>query len=266
MKKVIIQAAISITIFFTAWYSLTQINWLKIFAVQQTKDATEEKLGNLFWESFKQNNTENTTPEVFNPIDSIVTQIAAANDVERSSIKLHILNNPQVNAFALPGGHLVVYSGLINKTANQNEFVGVLCHEIAHIQKKHVMQKLVTEVGLAALLAITAGKAGGEATKQLLKTLTGAAFDRSLEKEADITAVDYMVSSKIDAAPFANFLYKLSLTEPEMVNNLGWLNTHPASAERAEYITNYSKGKVTKPTQLLNASTWRILKEATATQ
>ena len=145
MKKPIIQGLITILLFFGTWYVLTQIDWMKIFKVQQVTDKTEQKLGELFWEVFKKSEKEVKNTLVVNSVDSIVTQVCKTNKIDRSKLKIHILDKEDVNAFALPNGHLIIYSGLILNSDNQEELVGVVCHEIAHIELNHVMKKLVKE-------------------------------------------------------------------------------------------------------------------------
>ena len=69
----------------------------------------------------------------------------------------------EVNAFALPNGHLVIYSGLILNSDNQEQFSGVICHEIAHIRLKHVIKKLIKELGFSVIISMTTGSYGSEA-------------------------------------------------------------------------------------------------------
>jgi len=90
--------------------------------------------------------------------------------------------------------------------------------------------------------------------------LSSSAFDRSLEKEADIKAVDYLVNANLNPEPFAYFLYKLSETENEAAKYLTWISTHPDSKERAEYIIEYGKGKKTQYKPVLSIDTWDKLK------
>lgn len=260
MKKPIIQGIITILLFFGTWYTLTQIDWMKIFKVQQVTDKTEQKLGELFWEVFKKTEKEITNKLTVNSIDSIVTHICKSNNIDREKIKVHILSKDEINAFALPNRHLIVFSGLILNSDNQEELAGVICHEIAHIELNHVMKKLVKEIGLSVLISMTTGNGGSEVIKETAKLLSSSAFDRSLEKEADIKAVDYLVNAKINPEPFANFLYKLSDKEHEATKYLTWISTHPESKERAEYIIEYSKGKLTDYIQILSNETWDKLK------
>jgi predicted Zn-dependent protease len=261
MKKSIIQGLITIALFFATWFVLIQIDWVTIFKVQKITDKTEDKLGELFWEIFQKTEREKKNPFAVSSVDSIVTKICFANKIDRESIKIHILDKDDINAFALPNGHLIVYSGLILNSDNQEELSGVICHEIAHIQLNHVMKKLVKEVGLSVLISMTTGKGGSETGKEAAKMLSSSAFDRSLEKEADIKAVDYLIKAKIDPKPFANFLYKFSDKENEATKYLTWISTHPESKERAEYIIEYSRDKKVKYEAILTNDTWDKIKE-----
>ncbi len=261
MKKIFFQGAVSILLFFGTWFILTKIDWVSVFKVQKATDKTEEKLGDLFWKIVQETEKENKNPFVINSIDSIVNQICTSNKIDRKFIKIHIINKDDVNAFALPNGHLVIYSGLIKNSDNQEELSGVVGHEIAHINLNHVMKKLVKEIGLSVLISMTTGNSGYEVIKETAKMLSSSAFDRSLEKEADIKAVDYLVQAKINPEPFAEFLFKLSDEENTATKYLTWISTHPDSRERAEYIIEYSKDKKTKFSSVIELETWDKLKE-----
>lgn len=261
MKKPIIQGIIIIFLFFGTWYALTQIDWMKVFQVQQVTDKTEQKLGELFWEVFKKSEKEIKNIHVVNSVDSIVTHICKANNIDRNKLKIHVLNNDEVNAFALPNGHIIIYSGLILNADNQEELAGVICHEIAHIELNHVMKKLVKEIGLSVLISMTTGNTGAEVIKEAARMLSSSAFDRSLEKEADIKAVDYLINANVNPEPFADFLYRLSYPEHEATKYLTWISTHPDSKERAKYIIEYSKGRLIDYKPILSNETWDKLKE-----
>lgn len=260
MKKPIIQGLITIHLFFGTWLALTQIDWMKAFKVQQVSDKTEQKLGELFWEVFKKSEKEINNSHIVNSVDSVVTHICNANKIDRSKLKIHVLDKDDINAFALPNGHLIIYSGLIINSDNQEELAGVICHEIAHIELNHVMKKLVKEIGLSVLISMTTGNTGVEVIKETAKILSSSAFDRSLEKEADKKGVDYLVNANINPEHFADFIYKLSETEHEAIKYITWINTHPDSKDRAEYIIEYSKGKETEFKAILANETWAKLK------
>ena len=261
MKKVFLQGLTIIVLFFLTWFLLSQIDWYTIFKIKKVTDKTEEKLGDLFLNILQKTEKENKNTFVINVIDSIVNKICLANKIDREIIKIHIINKDEINAFALPNGHLLVYSGLILSSENQEELSGVICHEIAHIELNHIMKKLIKEVGLTALISMTAGNNGTEIIKQTVKLLSSSAFDRSLEKAADIKAIDYLVKSKINPQPFANFLYALAEKENESDKYFAWISSHPESKERGKYITEYSKTITIKYEPILSLNTWDKLKE-----
>ncbi len=261
MKKTIIQGAITVFLFFGTWFALTKVDWVKIFNVQKVTDKTEQKLGELFWDLFKKQEKEINSIDLVCPIDSIITHICRANRIDRKSIKVHVLDKDEINAFALPNGHLIVYTGLIKNADNEEELAGVICHEIGHIELNHVMKKLLKEVGISVLVSMTSGNGGTEIIKETSKILSSSAFDRQLEKDADLKAVDYLISAKLNPESFANFLYKLSDKEDETTKYLTWISTHPDSKERAKYIVEYCKDKLTDFEPILSIETWEKMKE-----
>ncbi|MEY4931655.1 MAG: hypothetical protein RI909_2379 [Bacteroidota bacterium] len=261
MKKVIFQGLIIIAIFFATLFTLRQINWMSLFQVEQATEKLEEKLGDLFWDVFNKSENEIRNITIKSGIDSIVSKLCDKNRLDRSRIKVHILNKDEINAFALPNGHLVIYSGLILASENPEELSGVISHELAHIELNHVMKKLIKEVGLSMLISMTTSGGGSEIIKETAKTLSSSAFDRTLEKEADIKAVDYLIKSNIDVESFANFLFRLSDSDTEITKYFSWISTHPESKERASYIIDYSRGRVINKKSILHEETWKNLVE-----
>lgn len=260
MKNIFIQGLIIVMLFFSTWFVLTQVDWMTILKIENRTNKTEEKLGEFFLENFKKSEKENTNLFVAKAIDSIVSKICTENEIDKKIIKVHIFDKDEVNAFALPNGHLLIYSGLILASDNQEELSGVICHEIAHIQLNHLMKKLIKEVGLSVLISMSTGNGGPEVIGETLRLLSSSAFDRTLEEAADIKAVAYLVKAKINPEPFANFLYKLSENETEAMKYISWTSTHPDSKERAEYVIEYGKNKAATYEPVLSTSTWEQLK------
>lgn len=262
MKKVIIQGIVGLTLLLSTWLLLNQIDWMNLLNVEKATAKTEIKLGELYWNIFKNSEEVNKETLVNKTVDSLVVKICEQNNIDRDHIKVHVLNKDEVNAFALPNGHLVIYSGLILASDSPEELSGVISHEIAHIELKHVMRKLINEIGLSVLISMTTGNGSKEIITQTAKLLSTKAFDRDLEKEADLKAVDYLLKSKIASEPFANFLYKLSTKENDLPEALSWVSTHPELKERAKYILEYTNNqKVIKPEILLTEKSWKELQE-----
>jgi len=261
MNKLILQGSFIIISFFALWAVLNKVDWMTIFKVEEATKTTEEKLGDLFWDLMNRTEKEIHVKEITAPLDSLLSKICIANEIDQSQIKLHITERDEINAFALPNKHLVIFSGLISASENEAELSGVICHELAHIELNHVMKKLIKEIGLSVIISITTGNSGSELSKEAIKLLSSSAYDRKLEEEADIKAIDLLLKSRIDPEPFANFLYKMADNDSKIEQNLSWISTHPDSKERAEYIIEYAKNKSGIIEPVLTKDTWDKLKE-----
>ena len=223
--------------FATGVYLLvSRVNWMKLFRIEKMTDALEQKLGDMVWSGMEEQSIEEGKD--FNNVDKLITSLCKANGIDRNKIKLHIIPDSEINAFALPDRHMVVHTGLINSVKSDDELSGVLAHEIAHMELSHVMKKLLKQMGYSVLISITTGDAGGGAIKELLGMLSSTAYDRKLEKDADLKAVEYLKNTGISPNGFADFLYRLGDKDGSF-GNLSWISTHPDSKERAKYIREY---------------------------
>lgn len=241
------------------WLGFNQINWMQLFGVKEMTDKTEQKLGDLLWD-FQRRTGEILDDEPGKEaLDSLVWRICEKNKLDSSHFKVHLFNTGDVNAFAMPGGHLVVFTGLLQKTENASELAGVLAHEMAHIENNHVMNKLLKEFGLAVLVSM-AGGSGGQQVAEVLRMLSSSAFDRSLEKEADEYAVHYLEKARINPESFAVFMDEMAKEEPDELKHFRWITTHPDSKERAQNIRAHIRSKKRSYQEPLSESLWQDLK------
>ena len=261
MKKIFLQISLLVILFFSVLGVLNQVDWLQLFSVEKITKSTEKKLGDLFWDLYHSSKDEIKNDSVHRIMDSLLTHICSSNQIDKKSIKLHIVKSAEVNAFALPNQHLVINTALIDSCKNESELCGVIGHEMAHMQHDHVMKKLIKEIGLSVLISITTGNAGAEKINEVIKLLTSSAYDRKLEKQADITAVDYLEKSTINPANFANFLMRLGQKETTSSQYLSWINTHPDSKERAKYILAHCNKMAVKAKPVLADSSFSQLKK-----
>ncbi|RBA29841.1 M48 family metallopeptidase [Flavobacterium tibetense] len=256
--KALSKGLLIIVLFFGLWILLAQIDFVRIFKIENVKSKTESSIGDLIWKQIEATEDVIYDEDIVSKLDSLLAPLCKENFIERDSLKVHIIDKDEVNAFAMPDNHLVVYTGLILKCKNEQALLGVLGHEIAHLQKNHVMKKLSKEIGFSVLMSMT----GANATmiKEVLHTLSSSAYDRNLEREADMESVNYMINANIDPRPFADFMYELSLNN-EIHKYTYWISTHPESEDRAKYILNYLKGKKIKNTTILSKESWLEFKQ-----
>ncbi|MDV7392607.1 M48 family metallopeptidase, partial [Arthrospira platensis SPKY1] len=142
------------------------------------------------------------------------------------------------------------------------QVAGVIAHELAHIQKGHVMQKLVKEIGVSLLISATTGDVGGEVLKRTARTLSSTAFDRAMEWEADEVGVEYLFNSAIDPSHLADFFEELALSEPEMVKYFTWMSTHPDTQERADRIRMLTEDKEIESVPVMSEEAWLSLQNS----
>jgi len=138
------------------------------------------------------------------------------------------------NAFATPGGHIYVFSGLIKFLDNENELAGILGHEIAHADRRHSTQLLQKQYGISLLTSVVLGKNSGQLT-QIAAGLGQLKFSRSYETEADKYSTIYLNGTRYYACDgAAGFFIKAekqgSGGTPE------FLSTHPNPGSRITSI------------------------------
>jgi len=251
MQKVLFQFFVTVVIFFSVWFALSQINYVDRADVEKFSKENEKRLGDFILKTIKATGKEVDSVKVKAYIDSLTNRLCDASGIEADKIKIHVIRNSEVNAFALPDNHMVIFTGLIQDAKNSEEVAGVMAHEIGHMEKNHVMKKLMKEVGVAMLFTIAGGDAGFEILKEAAKVLSSTAFDRSQESEADAFAAEMMAKANISPEHLGNFLFRLGQSH-DIPEELVWISTHPDSKERAAEIISKKKEFTFEPKPVLN--------------
>lgn len=168
-----------------------------------------------------------------------LTRMAASIGLERN-VKLACRKGTRVgaNAFALPGGRIVVTDELITTAGNDNDVVAVLAHELAHAWNRHAEQKLWRAIGVGVALTVLFGDAGtlveemASAGTLILET----SYTREHEREADLEAIDLLRSIGTDPGHLVTALEKLHKSCGDACAESGWLSSHPGGNERRAYL------------------------------
>ena len=154
-----------------------------------------------------------------------------------------IINDDQtLNAFATPGGYIYVYTGLIKYLDNEDDFMGVLGHEIAHADLRHTTRNLQKAYGLQILLSVILGDNPSQLESiaaQLAGTVSGLAFSREFETEADAKSVEYLAPTDYACNGAAGFFQKL-IDEGQAGGTPQFLSTHPSPDNRVQDINDKS--------------------------
>lgn len=146
-----------------------------------------------------------------------------------------VVKSDVVNAFALPGGYVVVFTGLMKKAESGEEVAGVLSHELNHVLQRHGLERIVKNLGLLTVVAIVLGDQQGLVgiMKQLGVELLTLKFGREQETEADLTGLQLLQRAKIDPSGMIRFFERLSEKDE---GRMEWLSTHPMSTARADRL------------------------------
>ena len=146
-----------------------------------------------------------------------------------------VVKSDVVNAFALPGGYVVVFTGLMKKADSPEEVAGVLAHELNHVLQRHGLERIIKQLGFVAVVSIVLGNPPGlgGVMKQLGIELMTLKFGRAQETEADTTGLDLLHRAKVNPEGMITFFQRLAEKDDGRVE---WLSTHPMSSARADHL------------------------------
>ncbi len=203
-----------------------------------------------------------------------VGQNLVRNSDAKVPFKFQVIDGPEVNAFALPGGYVFVYTGLIKMADEEDEFAGALAHEIAHVAARH-MTRNATKGQLAQIgtipLSILLGGWGGFAARQasgVAIPMTLLSFGRKDESEADYLGVQYMYSAGYDPNGAISIFEKLEALERKQPGAISRMfATHPMDADRiAKTQSEIEKILPSRPDYVVTTSEYTQIRERVMAQ
>ena len=181
----------------------------------------------------------------------LVTPLLAALSNSPFTYEISIVNDGDLNAFALPGGFLTINSGLILKAESAEELLGVMAHEISHVESRHGVRSIIGNAGVYLVVSTLLGDIQG-----MLATVSSAApmllsqqYSRQFETDADENAVKLLQQANINPEGLPTFFEKMILEEQKMLAKIEnenarsaykkaitLLSTHPTSDARMAHL------------------------------
>jgi predicted Zn-dependent protease len=248
---------------FAAWrWGMPQ---LAAFAADRVPAAWERELGAVVIEQLAPPAQRVTEPAVVGHVEDAFAALLRALPEPRDSMRVHVIENKVVNAFAAPGGHVVVTTGLLRALGDSHELSAVLAHEIVHLTERHVLRGMIEREGLRAILGFLAG---GDSGMSLLLgaagTMAELSYSRSDETEADAGAAALLARAGIPPGAMVRALDRVANATPEHARGgLDFLSTHPAPAGRREHAERVAaETKVTGMPVAPDSGAWAELREA----
>lgn len=211
----------------------------------------EQKLGASSLAQYRINKEFLDDKQAQKLLDPLTERLVAALPNSRYSYRFYIVHDASINAFALPGGEVVIHSSLILHAESAEELLGVLAHEITHVEAQHGIRNVIGSAGLYVIAGAIFGDVNG-----ILAVAAGAAplllnqrYSRGFETESDIEGFNLLQRANIDPRGLASFFDKLMKEEKSVLDSiedsdtrrvlegaLGFLSTHPASEERIQKL------------------------------
>jgi Zn-dependent protease with chaperone function len=192
-------------------------------------------------------------------LDRLVARLEKAAAVP-IPIQVAVVRRPQPNAFAIPGGHVYVFEGLIDKTESADELAGVLAHEIAHVAHRDGTRSVLQAAGLSFLFGMLLGDfVGGGAVVIASKQLLQSSYSREVEKNADRYAVDLLGKVGVDARALSAVLTRIAGANHPGVKIL---LDHPDTKDRVAAINSANSGVA--GARLLDEAEWAAVKRICA--
>jgi len=198
----------------------------------------EEKLGNAAMEEIGRSERRCVDADREAAIMAIVNRLLEPMPNVPYKFRLTVFNDATVNAFALPGGQIVLLRGLIERSKTPEELAGVLAHELQHVLKRHATRLLLQHASTGLMLVAVSGDltgvmAYGLESARVLGTLS---YSRGLESEADSEGVRMLMAADIDPAGMIDFFEKLRASEGNLQSATRYLNSHPLAVDRVDNL------------------------------
>ncbi len=204
----------------------------------------EQEMGRKFDVAVRSNLPMVQDPEISHYVANLVGRIVGSIPPQPFRFKPGVILHPSINAFAVPGGYIYVFTGLLMNFNSEEEVAGVLCHELAHVTQRHVAQRLerAQMISIGSLLLAVAGVAvggGGAAAVGALGAGQAAMLDysRGDETEADQIGMQYLIKAGYPPMGMVNG-FKVLRQKSRMsgVSIPAYLSTHPDIGDRINGI------------------------------
>lgn len=198
-------------------------------AVDALPVSVDKQIGRHTFTGMDLGGEEIHDPVVVGAMEEIISRLAPHAALKGLEYDVHVVRSEQVNAFALPGGIIVVYTGLIECADQPEQVAGVLAHEISHATLRHGLERVGQSLGVAAAVNLLIGNVEGLVVlgAEVFKLATVNSYSRGQETEADSEGVRMLHAAKIDPLGLAQFFEALKEEGNELPTGLEWISTHP---------------------------------------
>lgn len=224
-----------------------QYDRVTTWAANQVSMKTEKNIGESVLKSLNAKQNFLSQGEAVKVVKNIGQKITAGS---RYQYQWFVSNDPTVNAFAIPGGIIVVNTGLLKLVDSPNELAAVLAHEVQHVEERHSLKNMMNSAAIAAVMLAVLGDANAFVLLMAHQVSTQY-FNRQVEADADLKGIQLLQSKNIDAHGMSSFFKKMDADAngKQVVENeksgdkstqvASWFSSHPDTLMRIQLIEQY---------------------------
>lgn len=217
---------------------------------QQIRQALGKDANTAAWEC--------NNPAGISALNKMMTRLQVGSNLPYD-IRLHVLDHKMVNAFALPGGHIVLFRGLLKNAKSPEEVAGVIGHEMGHVESRDPTRLALRSAGSIGVLGLMFGDfAGGAAVLFLTERLISAQYSQGAEARADVYSQNLLAATALPSAPLGNFFLRLKAKYGDATGFASHMASHPDLQGRADKA-RAADTVGDKFVPVLNALEWRDL-------
>ncbi len=227
-------------------------------ATHYVPPAWEETLGQQVTRHLAPEARQCRDPERLRKLEQVVQPLLATRPESPYRIRLAVVDAPAINAFAVPGGQVVILRGLLEHTANPEQLAGVMAHELQHVYQRHATRAILEQTAATFLLTIMSGDVSGGLALGVdgARTMSSLHYSRTHETEADIEGLHMMKAARLDPAAMISF-YELMQQDTEGHGGPPeFLATHPDMEKRLATLAALAGSPLTGARTLLPGEDW----------
>lgn len=198
---------------------------------------------------------------VLGALQEMVDRLSPQRSLEEAKFELRVIESETVNAFALPGGYLTVFTGLLRQAERPEQVAGVLAHEMAHVTLRHGLSRVAHSVGIFVGMQLMFGDVDGlmAVATELFSMATVNSYSREQEAQADAEGVRMMIEAGIDPNGLIEFFQYLERETDSLPGALSWMSTHPEHEQRIAAIRKMLSGRRLPATEPLSCD-WEAVR------
>jgi predicted Zn-dependent protease len=202
-------------------------------------------------------------PERQRRVDEITGVLLRTLPDARYPFQVTVVDHPMVNAFAAPGGFIVVFRGLLQRTENAEELAGVLAHEIQHVLHRDATRAILRQASTGILIAALVGDVSGVMALGIesARMLGDLRYSREAEHDADRDGMAMLQAAGVDPEGMLAFFRALQRLEGATPAAARYLSTHPTPGDRLQALGALAAARPTPPVKLLPGYDWEDVKK-----